>query len=203
MAGDRRVSRFSVPLRIQDSIALAAGSTAAVILAEPTTASLWAGSAIAALGAAFWLAAAAVDGDRSRAQPDWGGVYARVRHPRVLGAFLLTLGAALCCASDGKYGRFMFRAVVPVVLLYFFVEAIPRRDAEQREVLGADARGQHYLSCVRPIVPALFHNPWRGAKARTSLGALLLPSSWGWLVYVAALVAAGCWRATHTDWLRW
>lgn len=195
-----------IRLRTQDFGGILAGSILTALFAEPTDTSILVGVPVVAAGVLVWfLAVLATPGGAVRGGAAWerGGIYSHVRHPRVLAAFLLAAGVMLTCASAGKYGRWVARSACPLAILYFFVEALPRADAELRRAAeGAGERTKNYFTNVPAFLPALFKNPWPVA-IHYNWRRLADPREWFWIAYISAVLYFCVWRERNTNWLRW
>ncbi|MFN0208015.1 MAG: hypothetical protein ACKVS6_17050 [Planctomycetota bacterium] len=192
--------------RNQDLCAILIGSILTALFAEPTDISILAGIPVAAAGVLLWFLAAMAHPLGSAADVyawDRGGIYSHVRHPRITAAFLLVAGVLLTCASSGKYGRWVGRSACPLAVLYFFIEALPRADAELRRAADAAGdRARNYFTKVPAFLPLLFKNPWP-VSVNYNWRRLASPREWFWIVYLSLLIYFCVWRARNTDWLRW
>lgn len=138
-------------------LAAYAAAVALVIAARPTAASLAAGGALLALGAALrvWAAGHLV---KNRALT-CTGPYAHVRHPLYAGALLM--GAGLAVAAGPRVAAL----ALPPALLFFFARYLPRKErAESRRLaeLYGDAF-RDYAAAVPALLPRL--RAWEKAPA--------------------------------------
>lgn len=175
--------------RVIRFVILALGGAASVLLAEPTDAGAAAGAIVSTAGLLIWWAAAAADSGAP--EPDLGGIYAFIRHPRHAAAFLLACGIVVAAASDGKYGRWVARGVAPIWILYFFAHDLPRADALQRERLRQLnlTNAEYYLANVAPLVPS-FYRCAVAPPAKLQFSRLLRFKNLFW-IFAAALAFAG------------
>ncbi|MBI3820569.1 MAG: hypothetical protein HY286_17905 [Planctomycetes bacterium] len=176
------------PLRILNAAFAIAGGAGIVLFAEPGTEKFRIGCVLSCVGLAVGILASAVD---SRApEPDGGGIYARVRHPRHLAMFFLLFGAVVAASSDGKYGHWVPRVAAPLGLLYLFAQALPAADSEQRERLRKldIVNVEGWLAGVPAMIPSprrFSHSP----AAKVNISRVFCVENLLWFIWIAGIFA--------------
>ena len=126
---------------------------AVLVFSRPTTAAFVAGVALVVLGAGLrtWGAGHLVKNDELTIS----GPYARVRHPLYVGTLLVGVGFGVIV------GGALSLAILPVLMLWFFVSYFPRKERSESGRL-TELYGEGFVA-YRAGVPALLPalRPWR------------------------------------------
>jgi protein-S-isoprenylcysteine O-methyltransferase Ste14 len=122
---------------------------AVLVFSRPTTAAFAAGVALVVLGAGLrtWGAGHLVKNDELTIS----GPYARVRHPLYVGTLLVGVGFGVIV------GGALSLAILPVLMLWFFVSYFPRKEKSEAARLRAvhGAAFDDYRAGVPALVPRL------------------------------------------------
>ena len=142
---------------------------AVLVFSRPTTAAFVAGVALVVLGAGLrtWGAGHLVKNDELTIS----GPYARVRHPLYVGTLLVGVGFGVIV------GGALSLAILPVLMLWFFVSYFPRKERSESGRL-TELYGEGFVA-YRAGVPALLPalRPWRPSHRLAGLSDPTLPWS--------------------------